>query len=158
MEPSAGLFDNRREANLSSTIAMVEDVLIELGHFVNNCRVEVPGALRAWQVKKGSASIRITIQDDELFPHLRVVSPVMTTDASVDTHKLYRCLLQLNFESVCGAAFAARQNEILLVTERSTLDLDRSEVLDLIRRVQDYADEYDDKLVDQYGGNLGGAD
>jgi hypothetical protein len=160
VEPSSGLFENRREANLSSIAAMVEDVLIELGHFVNECRVDAPGATYAWRIFKGSASVRISLLDneDESFPSIRIAAAVMTTDARVDINKLYRHLLTLNNQAVKGAAFAAQQNEILLVAERSSLDLDRSEVHDLIHRVQEYADKYDDELVDEYGGRLGGND
>ena len=66
--------------------------------------------------------------------------------------------VQLNCDAISGAAFAVRQNEVLLVSKRSVVDLDRSEVYDLIRRVQEYADEYDNKLVDEFGGRLGGLD
>ncbi len=160
MEPSSGLFENRREANLTSIAAMVEDVLIELGHFVNECRVDTPGATHAWRIFKGSASVRISLFDDasEVNPSIRVAAAVMTTDARVDINKLYRYLLTLNNQEVKGAAFAAQQNEILLVAERSSLDLDRSEVHDLIHRVQEYADKYDDELVNEFGGRLGGND
>ena len=159
VEPSAGLFENRREATIQSTTAMVEDVLIALGHFVNECRADTPDVIRGWRMVKGSASIRITLIDSDqpgALPYLRVVAPVLTTDARVDIGKLYRRLLTLNFREVKGVAFAAQQNEILLVSERSTLDLDRSEVDDLIGRVAEYADKYDNVLVDEFGGRLGG--
>lgn len=158
MESNLGLFDNGREANLTSTVSMVEDVLVELGHFLNECRVEMPDTLHAWRVVKGSASVRISLAKGGGYATLRVAAPVMTTDARVDHLVLYRKLLVLNANQLSGAAFATRQNEILLVAERSTLDLDRSEVLDLIRRVENYADHYDDLLVDEFGGRLGGLD
>lgn len=165
-EPSIGLFENERESNLHSTVAMIEDVLVELGHFLNECRVDTPkqeatGVLaaaehREWRVVKGSASIRIAMVDRDDFLKLRVVSPVLAVDESVDTAALHAHLLELNYEAVVGAAFALVGPEVLLVAERSTLDLDRSEVLDLIRRVENYADYYDNKLVAKFGGKLGG--
>ncbi len=158
MESNLGLFDNGREANLSSTVSMVEDVLVELGHFLNECRVEVAGTLHAWRVVKGSASVRISLTRSDHYATLRVAAPVMTTDARVDHLALYRKLLVLNLDALSGAAFAARQSEVLLVAERSTLDLDRSEVLDLIRHVQEYTDHYDNLLVEEFGGRLGGLD
>src|SRR5687768_18137054 len=51
------------------------------------------------------------------------------------------------FRSLCGAAFATEGDQVLLLAERSTLDLDRSEVLELIKRITTYADEHDDVLV-----------
>jgi hypothetical protein len=46
---------------------------------------------------------------------------------------------------------------VLLVAERSTLDLDRSEVIELIKRITTYADEHDDVLVARFGGRIGAA-
>jgi hypothetical protein len=46
------LFENSREINTSSAVMMVEDVLIALGHFVNDCRVSDPQAMKAWRVAK----------------------------------------------------------------------------------------------------------
>ena len=71
-----------------------------------------------------------------------------------DLTSLYAHLLELN-ATLCGAAFATQGDYVLLVSERSTLDLDASEVLDLIRRVTTYADEHDDVLVARFGGAMG---
>lgn len=159
MEANLGLFDNGREANLSSTVSMVEDVLVELGHFLNECRVEPTApASHAWRVIKGSASVRISLVRGDGYARLRVVAPVITTDARVDHLKLYRKLLSLNYDALSGLAFCAAQNEILLVAERSTLDLDRSEVFEMLRDVQEHADHYDDVLVEEFGGRRGGND
>ena len=162
MSESMGLFDNHRETNLLSTIAMVEDALVELGHFLNDCRVANPSAiasdssvLRAWRALKGSATVRISIIGRDDFTHLRVAASVMTCTGDVDRLALFSHLLTTNAE-ICGAAFALRGDEIHIVSERTTLDLDRTEVLDLIGRVQTYADEHDDVLVARFGGTLGG--
>ncbi|MCG8425243.1 MAG: YbjN domain-containing protein [Proteobacteria bacterium] len=158
MSESLQLFENSREANIESTIAMVEDVLIELGHFVNDCREQPPSeGIRSWRVVKGSAMVRISLvarQDDV---RLRVVSVVMTVNPMVDQSKLFRRLLTINANEIYGAAFALRGSRVLLVSERSTMDLDRGEVLDLITRVKHYADHYDDALVAEFGGVRGTA-
>jgi hypothetical protein len=154
-ETHAGLFENQREINLASTITMIEDVLIELGHFVNDCRSEAPGALRSWQVHKGSAAVRISLIDREDFSHVRVASAVLTLDDKVDRAALFGHVLALNAE-LCGAAFAMRDHTLLVVTERSTLDIDRSEVMELIERVTSCADDHDDVLVTRFGGTVGG--
>lgn len=153
-----GLFDNEREANFESTTTMVEEALIELGHVVDDCRVTSPEAARAWRVRKGSAEVGIFLVERDDYWHLRVVAAVMTLTDEVDEARLYRRLLELHGGQVYGAAFAVRDRFVMLVSERSTLDLDRSEVLDLIRRVQNYADDWDDRLVEEFGGELGAAD
>jgi hypothetical protein len=152
------LFENSREINTSSAVMMVEDVLIALGHFVNDCRVVVPGAMKAWRVTKGSAHVSIQILERPDHPHLRVTSAVMRLDPGGDPAvraDLHADLLARNVE-LCGLAFAARGEQVLLVAERSTLDLDRSEVLELINKVAEHADAVDNALVASYGGTLGG--
>jgi hypothetical protein len=67
---------------------------------------------------------------------------------------LFGHLLELN-ASLCGVAFASDGDHVLLVSERSTLDLDLSEVRDAIERVTTYADEHDDVLVARFGGQVG---
>lgn len=150
------LFANQRESNLASTRALVEEILGELGHDAARCRVDAPGALHAWQVRKGSALTRVSLVSRTEFTHLRVSSTVMTADGTVDRAALHAHLLELN-AGLCGAAFATEGDRVVLVAERSTLDLDRSEVRELIRRVTTYADDHDDVLVARFGGTLGAA-
>jgi hypothetical protein len=83
-----------------------------------------------------------------------VCAIVMTLDAKVDRLALYQHLLEQN-AGLAGAAFGMDGDHVLLVTERSTLDLDRSEVLDAIRRITTSADHHDDALVARFGGTLG---
>src|SRR5262245_57369444 len=152
---TSGLFANQREVNLASTVAMIEDVLVELGHFLNQCRDDRAGALRSWKVSKGSAVVRISVIEGDDFTHIRVAAPVMVIGATTDRTNLYGHLLEVNRE-LCGAAFALRGDQVMIISERSTLDLDRSEVMDVIARVQRYADDHDDALVATHGGTIGG--
>jgi hypothetical protein len=155
IRPSAQLFDNHRAVNLASTVAMIEDLLIERGYFLNDCRADIDGTLHSWRVPHGSATVRISLLDRADFPHLRVSSAVFRHTPEVDRVQLYGDLLTRN-TNLCGAAFAVVGDQVALVTERSTLDLDRSELAEMVRRVQTYADDLDDALVAQYGGELGG--
>jgi len=148
------LFANQRETNLASTIALVEEVLREQGHDPGASRTSVEGAPHAWQVRTGSAVTHVTVFPTPDFTHLRVRSVVMTIDAEVDRGALFQHLLERNCE-LWGAAFALERDRVVLVSERSTLDIDRSEVADMIRRVTTYADDHDDALVARFGGRRG---
>jgi hypothetical protein len=148
------LFANQREANLASTVALVEQALLELGHTPADSRRTVHGASHAWRLVTGSATTHVTVIQRSAFSHLRISAVVMTLDAAVDRMALFTHLLELNV-GLCGAAFAIDGDLVLLVSERSTLDLDHSEVLDGIKRVTTYADEHDDMLVARFGGRLG---
>lgn len=152
----SGLFANQRETNLASTVSLVEAVLVELGHPSPASRIEDRSALHSWEIPKGSSLTRITLIHRSEFTHLRVCAVVMTLDPKVDRTSLFGHLLDLN-AGLCGAAFATDGDRVLLVGERSTLDLDRSEVFDLIKRVTTYSDEHDDVLVARFGGRLGAA-
>ena len=151
---TSALFANQRETNLASTLALVEDVLGELGHPPPGSRVEDRSALHAWRIPKGSAVTKVTIINRAQFTHLRVCAIVMTLDAKVDRTALYQHLLELN-ASLAGASFGIEGEHVLLLSERSTLDLDRSEVLDAIQRITTSADDHDDVLVARFGGVLG---
>jgi hypothetical protein len=144
------LFANQRETNLQSTIALIDEVLGELGHAPKASRVDDS----TWQIRKGSAVTRATLVSRTEFTHLRVCAVVMTLDDKIDRPELYGHLLDLN-ATLCGAAFAVQGDQVLLVSERSTLDLDRSEVRELIKRVTTYADDHDDVLVARFGGTMG---
>lgn len=146
------LFANQRETNLTSTIALIEEVLRDLGHDPTATRTSDD----AWRIAKGSAVTQVSLVDRTDFTHLRVCAVVMTTDGKVDRAALNEHLLGLN-ASLCGAAFATDGNRVLLLSERSTLDLDASEVRELIRRVTTYADDHDDVLVARFGGRMGEA-
>jgi hypothetical protein len=151
----SSLFANQREANLASTVALVEQALVELGHAPAQAQPD-GDALHAWRLVSGSATTRVTVVPRSAFPHLRVCAVVMTLDPAVDRSALFAHLLALN-AGLCGAAFAVDGDHVLLVSERSTLDLDHSEVLEAIERVTSYADAHDDVLVARFGGQLGAA-
>ena len=150
------LFANQREVNLASTITLLEECLAELGYNPPETRrIELPGAQQAWRIQKGSAIATISLLERADFTHFRIVSVVMTLDANVDRPALFQHLLELN-HGLCGNAFALVGDKVLLVGERTTLDLDRSEIVDIIGRVTTNADNHDDQLVATYGGTLGG--
>src|SRR5512134_2509415 len=111
---TSALFANQREVNLASTVAMIEDVLVELGHFLNQCRDDREGSLRSWKVSKGSAVVRISVIEGEDFTHLRVAAPVIVVAPPCDRTALFTHLLEVNRE-LCGAAFALRGDQVMIV-------------------------------------------
>src|SRR5262245_52125719 len=152
------LFSDPREANLRSCVTMVEGVLQSLGHEPAASRVGDHDGWPVWKVRKGTANVYVQIEARGEATFLRIVAPVMHAGPAVDKPKLYQRLLELNHREIYGSAFAldAENDLVVLVAERTTTDLDRSEVLDLVKRVEDYADKYDDILVDEFGGSKAG--
>jgi hypothetical protein len=79
----------------------------------------------------------------------------MTPGPKTDKAALWRKVLLLNAERPATAAFALRGDTIVLIGQRTTIDLDRSEVFALIETVATDADTYDDELVREFGGRRG---
>jgi hypothetical protein len=150
----SSLFANQREAALASAVALVEQALGERGYIRDATSAADPDASQAWRLVIGSVTTQVTLSHRSAFPHLRVSSVVIALDATADRPALFAHLLDLN-ASLCGAAFATEGDQVLLVSERSTLDLDLSEVLDILERVTSYAVEYQRALVDRFGGRAG---
>src|SRR3569623_3098582 len=146
------LFANQRETILSSTVALVEEVLRELGHDPGAARQE--SANHTWRSRTGSAVTRISLFPTGELSHIRVEAVVVTLDEKVDRPSLFAHLLVQNV-SLCGEAFALHGERVVLVPERSTIDLDRSEVRELVVRVTTTADDHDVRLVAAFGGLLG---
>jgi hypothetical protein len=152
------LFSNKQESNLRSCIQMVEDVIKTLGHDPDESRIETHDDMPAWRVQKGSAFVTVIIHSDGKSDEnqLQVSAELVRLDAKVDRLRLYQRLLELNATAVKGAAFGLQNDHVVLVSERSTLDLDLSEVEDLVKKIEVYADHYDDTLVAEFGGQLAG--
>lgn len=150
------LFGNKQESNLRSCVHMIEDVLVTLGHSLAQSRLTPQDGTSAWRVKKGSAFVYVLLYTRQSENFLQVTAPVMHLDANVKREKLFARLLELNGSAVYGTAFALKDDDVVLVAERSTVDLDRSEILDLVRRVENYGDKYDDELVAAFGGRIAG--
>ena len=150
-----GLFENQVEVNLESTTALIEDVLVELGHVVDKSRVDYAECERAWRISKGSATIEIALLTRDGAGWLQVSASVMTPGPKTEMAGLWRKALLLNAERPAIASFALRGDTVVLIGQRPTLDLDRSEVLALIETVSTDADVYDDELVREFGGRRG---
>ncbi len=150
----AKLFDNSWETNATSAIGLIEQALRSLGHDPDTSELDDPATVRTWQVLQGSAAVTVCLRRHADAPHLRVSAAVMTPAADSDRAALHADLLARNLE-LCGMAFALHGEQVLLVSERSTRDLDRSEVIHVIADLARHADGVDDALVAQHGGLLG---
>ena len=139
------LFSNKQEANLRSCIRMIEDALQSLGHPPENSRSESADDMPAWRVDTGAGArvdVHLGAEDDKNV--LRVTATVATVpqvDAAV-LAQIFRKLLELNAGEVKGVAFGIVGDDIVLISERSTLDLDPSEVEEILRQTEKFAAHY----------------
>jgi len=66
---------------------------------------------------------------------------------------LYRRLLELNLQ-ITNAAFAVYLDVVYVFSERPLTGLDAAEADNIINLVAAYADDMDNKLVEEFGGRL----
>jgi hypothetical protein len=147
------LFDNAGETNLRACAQMVEDVLAQRGLDAAHSRVESEAG-PAWSLRQGSAQVLVFLTAGDGGQNtIQVIAPVLRATAeSLGGPKLLRRLLELNAASLTQAAFGLRGEDVVLTSDRNTAGLDPVEVDEMIRRVADYADHYDDALVAEFGG------
>ena len=150
------IFGGKAEANLKSTREMVERVISELGLAADDNRLQTDDGSLAWGLMRGSAQVYIFVrpgEDEQGTSSIQVIAPVMKIPPSKDAQlPLFHRLLELNAQQITGAAFAIKDDTVVILTDRSTQDLDRSEVKEMILRVGYFADTLDDSLVRQFGG------
>ncbi len=147
------LFENPTEANLRVCAQMVEDVLGRRGVDLEKSRFD-GAAGPGWKLRQGSAQLMVLLARGDGGPNtIQVMAPVLrATPAALAGDRLPRRLLELNATTLTQAAFGLRGDDVILTTDRSTTGLDPVEVEEMIRRVADYADHYDDALVGEFGG------
>lgn len=142
------------EKGLAKAKKTVEAVLKELGiNAVENEVDAVEGGL-AWLVAKGSADVMVSLVPGGATTagRIRVVSPIVKMDDGI-SHEAAIRLLELNGTQLPGVAFGLIEgNMVVLVSERTVLDLSRLEVQEMLGLVGYYADKYDDLLVQEFGG------
>jgi hypothetical protein len=149
---SPAQFGSSQQTNLKTCEQMIESVLAARGLDAEKSRIDSGGSGPAWGLTQGSAEIYIFLSASATGEnYLQVVAPVMTPPEEAEA-PLYRRLLDLNATELTGAAFGMRGSEVVITTDRSTAGLDRVEVEEMIRRVADYADHYDDTLTSEFGG------
>lgn len=139
-------------------IEVVEEVIAGLGLDPKTLRAKNEPTEVCWTLKRGSASILITVQkraeDDAAY--LRVASPVMTLPSELTKRNaLYKRLLELNATALVNCAFGILGERVVVVSERPAPGLDAIEAQQIIRHLSQVADTYDDRLKKEFAGSGG---
>lgn len=138
-------------AHLEEIIAKIEGVIAKLGVNPKQAEIAHENAIKAYALRRGSAHVLIWLRGDaEEKGHLHVFAPCAKLVDSPPS-EVYRFLLEANLHATQGAAFALYQNQIVVVAQRSTEDLDPSEIEAMVRTVGRLADKYDDLLAERFG-------
>ena len=121
----------------------LEDMISDLGFDIELARK----GPNQWEIKQGSAKVNISYHES---------TGLITCDAYLcqlpltDVDKLYRYILKENF-TTSGHSFSVRGNDIVLSLLIYDQYLDIEIGRDLMERMFQKADDYDDILIDEYG-------
>ena len=101
-------------------------------------------------VVRGSATVGINVLENHGI--LLLLSKIMTVPEAKQA-EFFRTLLELNFSATSNGAFAldSTTNTVFLRASRSVSGLDYEEFEEMLHTVATVADEWDDKLVSQFG-------
>ncbi len=150
-----GLFADAPRQSFKRAHKLIEKVLGALG--ANPKPLEATatddgaGESVAWQFTRGSAVVTVFLNSAGAgaTSYVRAVAPIVRLpDKNVTA--AYRRLLELNAKELVGFAFGLIGEDVVLVAERSTADLDESEVEQMLRALGDTADHFDDKLAAEF--------
>lgn len=105
------------------------------------------------QLKRGSAYLGINVLEDTGV--LMILAPIMEVPF-LGQERLFRKLLELSFLSTSDAAFSidGKKDVIYVRALRRLSSLDYEEFEDLVQTVGKVADEWDDKLNEEFGPGM----
>jgi hypothetical protein len=152
------LSGERAQRDFDRVSRLVEDTIRRLGIDPASSGARREGHA-AYALRRGSARILVAVHapSDELPEgRFRVVAPVVRLPEESLQLRLFRYLLEANSSELVACAFAINGQEIVIVAERPTRDLDPSEVERTIRDIGRLADRFDDELASAFGTTRSG--
>ena len=134
-----------KEAEATGVAKTIEEILKELGKDIKLAR----NGNNSWEVKEGSARIRINYNNDNFF----VSADAFLCQLPQDVGKikpLYQYLLKENYQ-ITGLVLSCIQQNIVLSSLIYDLDLNKESGTETFRRLFRKADEYDEFLKQEFG-------
>lgn len=143
----------QRSSALEQNAVVVENILANIGIEPSRARMETDQGY-GWSFQSGSALIEVYIAEQGGREYLQVVSPIVHVPSG-GLLPLYRRLLELNL-SLTNASLGVYLDVIYVFNERPLTGLDAGEADFIIKQISEYADDLDNKLVNEFGGRLYG--
>ena len=134
--------------DLTPYYEIMEQCIAKLGIDPKVCRSDSKKG--KWVLRKGSVQVTINImyieREDRSYCH--IISPIMRIPETKQK-ELFQELLEIN-DKLFGVSFSIFQKHIWLRVIRECKGLDMDEAFNMLTRVGNYADQYDDILKDKY--------
>lgn len=134
-------------------VETIEAILLEIGIDPATARMNTADGY-GWRFQRGSAAIEVYLVQQEAEGYLQLLAPIMHLPMT-NLLPLYRHLLELNLQ-LTAAALGVYRDVAYVFSERPLEGLDAVEANKLINQLAEYADELDDRLVNEFGGRLYG--
>jgi hypothetical protein len=144
--------DQDTMTKLEESARTVEQILGNIGIDPVTARMQVQAGY-GWNFQRGSALIEVYVTQEER-GYLQVLSPIMHLPQT-NLLPLYRRLLELNLQ-LTNASVGVHQDVVYVFNERPLDGLDPIEADTIIRKLAIYADDFDNTLVEEYGGRMYG--
>lgn len=148
---SAGNEEAVSENGLAAASKIVEAFYQKVNLDPNTNRLKLPSGM-GWSIKRGSALMYILLAKVQDIDTIRVAAPILHLPQE-NLLPLYRRMLELNFHTL-NCAFAINKDLIVVVSERPVGGLDLLEFENMILQTGHVADNYDNKLADEFGAKL----
>ena len=129
----------------------VEQLLLNLGIDPGQARMNTQEGY-GWSFRRGSAVIEVYVTQNGGVGFLQVLAPILHLPMQ-GLLPLYRRLLEMNLQ-LTNAAFGVYLDVVYIFNERPLDGLDAVEANQIINTVAQYADDLDDKLLEEFGGRL----
>jgi len=130
----------------------VEQILHSIGVDVAHARLADVEQGFGWSFRRGSAIIEVYISEQEDRGYMQVLAPILHLPAT-GLLPLYRRLLELNLQ-LTNASLGVYYDAVYVFNERPLQGLDATEANNIITLVAGYADDLDNKLLEEFGGRL----
>lgn len=108
-----------------------------------------------YRLRRGSADVAVALAEAKGSTYVRVVAPVMIPPDDRDKRAaLMSHVLELNARGLQNAAFGLLDGTLIVVSERPAAGLDDVEFEQMLTHLSAVADTFDDRLVQDFGGQL----
>lgn len=117
----------------------------------DSAMVQTRDKTQTWKFQYGSVEVFVQLtgeSDDDLLTVWASVLKLPVTDQL----GLFEKLLTLNWQTTLETRFALAQDQIIVVYQRTVADLSPGEISRAITLVATIADDHDDLLKEQFGG------
>ncbi len=141
----------QQKAEMDRVAGLVEQYLEAEGLDLGKVRLESGSGYPAWAFTQGSALVQVHLRPGRTqeVVYFQAVAPVVTLPEE-NREAFFRHLLELNADELWSCAFAVRQDTVIVTADRTTVDMDLSEIVEMVESVAAYADRFDDELAEEF--------